>query len=116
MSVGAFEVWRSWAGTERPAVQAAERAPRRHSSGSFANVFLAVHRDTGAEVAIKSINRERIAVNKKHVDNLESEVAIMRRLEHPNIVRLYGIKVPQRCIAPSRCRCRRWRNVRGRNR
>jgi len=62
-------------------------------SGSFASVYKAYHKDTKVEVAIKSINRDKVIVNATHQKNLEQEIAIMKRLHHPNIVGLYEIMV-----------------------
>eukprot|EP01083_Nonionella_stella_P062681 162986_1 len=67
-------------------------------SGSFATVWLARHKTTGKCVAIKSISRTKLNVNKKHQTNLESEISIMKRLDHPNIVRLFDIEITDRHI------------------
>ncbi|KAJ7529518.1 hypothetical protein O6H91_15G054700 [Diphasiastrum complanatum] len=58
-------------------------------TGSFAVVWKAVHRFDGHEVAIKEIATERL--NKKLQDNLSSEIAILRKTDHPNIIRLHDI-------------------------
>lgn len=71
---------------------------KRIGSGSFANVWLAHHKDTGAPVAIKSINREKMSTNRKHQENLESEIAIMKQLKHPNIVTLKDVEATERHI------------------
>lgn len=77
----------------------------RIGQGSFANVWKAHHKDDEKiVVAIKSINREKINLNKKHQENLEQEIKIMRRLEHPNIVRLYDIQVSS-CGGPVAALC-----------
>lgn len=65
-------------------------------SGSFAVVYKGHHRSTHLPVAIKAINRERL--NKKLQENLESEIAIMRNMNHPNIVRLFEIKKTEKHI------------------
>lgn len=58
-------------------------------AGSFAVVWKAEHRLHGNEVAIKEIATEKL--NKKLQENLMSEIAILKRTVHPNIIRLYDI-------------------------
>lgn len=63
-------------------------------SGSFAKVFRGQHRVTRQTVAVKAISRARL--NKKLMENLESEISILKSLEHPNIVCLHDIQVRPR--------------------
>jgi serine/threonine protein kinase len=58
-------------------------------SGSFAEVYRACHMRTGREVAVKAIALSKM--NKKLEKNLESEIAILRKIEHPNVVSLIGL-------------------------
>ncbi|KAK9818339.1 hypothetical protein WJX72_010890 [[Myrmecia] bisecta] len=58
-------------------------------SGSFAVVWKACHRATGQEVAIKEINTDKL--NKKLKQSLESEVSILKQIEHKNIVQLLDV-------------------------
>mmetsp|Transcript_2635 Transcript_2635/g.6049 ORF Transcript_2635/g.6049 Transcript_2635/m.6049 type:complete len:575 (-) Transcript_2635:295-2019(-) len=58
--------------------------------GAFATVYLGMHRDTGAKVAIKGINLEK--ANEKETAQINSEINILRDLNHPNIVRLLDIQ------------------------
>ena len=58
-------------------------------SGSFAQVYGAVHDETGDEVAVKAIAARKL--NAKLRENLECEIRILKDFQHPNIVRLYGI-------------------------
>ena len=60
-------------------------------NGAFATVFKARHSITGEYAAIKSIKREKL--NRKLQENLEAEIAILKVLDHPNIVKLYAIEV-----------------------
>jgi MAP/microtubule affinity-regulating kinase len=53
--------------------------------GSFGKVKLASHRLTGAQVAVKVLDKGE---KNPHTD---SEVSVMKALEHPNIVRLYQV-------------------------
>nr|CAB3497245.1 unnamed protein product [Digitaria exilis] len=54
--------------------------------GSFAKVFRAAHRGTGARVAVKAIDRRR--VEKRVHDGILKEREILRSIDHPNVLRL----------------------------
>ncbi|RID54646.1 hypothetical protein BRARA_G01950 [Brassica rapa] len=60
---------------------------RRLGSGSFAVVWLAKHRSSGLEVAIKEIDKKKL--NPKVRDSLLKEISILRTIDHPNIIRLH---------------------------
>ena len=62
---------------------------RQIGSGSFSTVWYARHRFHGTEVAIKEIGTARL--NKKLQDSLMSEIFILKRINHPNIIRLHDI-------------------------
>ncbi|CAK4076528.1 unnamed protein product [Aphanomyces euteiches] len=62
----------------------------RIGSGSFAIVYKGYHKITNVPVAVKAINKTKL--NPKLLENLESEISIMRQINHPNIVKLYEIK------------------------
>ena len=61
-------------------------------SGSFATVYKAVKRgDDGVDaevVAIKAISRNSAKITKKVLENLELEISILKKYQHPNIVAL----------------------------
>lgn len=57
--------------------------------GNFAKVKLARHALTGEKVAIKVIDKTRL--DKVTAKKLSREVQIMKKLQHPNIVRLYEV-------------------------
>ncbi|KAJ0400535.1 hypothetical protein P43SY_008398 [Pythium insidiosum] len=59
-------------------------------SGSFAVVYKGYHKVTKAPVAIKALSLSKL--NRKLLANLELEIAIMRQIDHPNVVKLYEIK------------------------
>lgn len=61
---------------------------QRIGAGSFAVVWKGKHKVTGLEVAIKEIPTEKL--NKKLLDSLESEISILEKSNHPNIVKLLG--------------------------
>ncbi|TKV98530.1 hypothetical protein SEVIR_9G565800v4 [Setaria viridis] len=54
--------------------------------GSFAKVFRAAHRRTGARVAVKAIDRRR--VEKRVHEGILKEREILKSIDHPNILRL----------------------------
>lgn len=62
---------------------------RQIGSGSFSVVWLARHRIRGAEVAVKEIVMERLS--KKLQDSLLSEIVILKKISHPNIIALHDI-------------------------
>jgi hypothetical protein len=64
-------------------------------SGTFAKVYRGRDLRTGASVAVKSINRTKLG-SAKLQDQLKKEIALMRELQHPNIVRLIDVYV-RRC-------------------
>lgn len=57
--------------------------------GNFAKVKLAYHKPTGVEVAIKVINKSQMTP--QSLSKIEREVKIMKRISHPNIVKLYEV-------------------------
>ncbi|XP_020573156.1 serine/threonine-protein kinase ATG1c-like isoform X2 [Phalaenopsis equestris] len=62
---------------------------RQIGSGSFSVVWLARHRVHGVEVAIKEIVMERLS--KKLQESLLSEIVILKRIKHPNIIAMHDI-------------------------
>ena len=52
--------------------------------GSFSKVMLARHLVTGAEVAVKIIN-------KCGFSRVSQEAAILQRLNHPNVIKLFQV-------------------------
>ncbi|KAJ4971627.1 hypothetical protein NE237_004726 [Protea cynaroides] len=73
-------------------------------SGSFSVVWHARHREHGTEVAIKEIVMDRLSQKLK--ESLLSEIDILRKINHPNIIRLHSIiKSPGRIhLALEYCR------------
>uniref|UniRef100_A0A8V0XYQ9 Inhibitor of nuclear factor kappa-B kinase subunit alpha n=1 Tax=Gallus gallus TaxID=9031 RepID=A0A8V0XYQ9_CHICK len=62
----------------------------RLGTGGFGNVCLYQHQDTGARVAIKSC---RLELSVKNKDRWCHEIDIMKKLNHPNVVR--ACEVPE---------------------
>jgi serine/threonine protein kinase len=60
---------------------------RTLGSGMSGKVKLAIHSETGTTVALKCI--DRTSLNERQYTNLEREIAAMRALEHPAVLRLY---------------------------
>ncbi|CAF2122230.1 hypothetical protein HID58_009561 [Brassica napus] len=60
--------------------------------GAFAKVFHARDLRTGQSVAIKILNKKKLLLtNPALANNIKREISIMRRLSHPNIVRLHEV-------------------------
>ncbi|KAL0915141.1 hypothetical protein M5K25_015540 [Dendrobium thyrsiflorum] len=62
---------------------------RQIGSGSFSVVWLARHRVNGVEVAVKEIVMEKLS--KKLQESLLSEIVILKRIKHPNIIAMHDI-------------------------
>ncbi len=58
----------------------------RLGKGSYGSVYRCRHRRTGDEFACKTISLNRI--NSHYLRKLHLEIAIMKELDHPNIVKL----------------------------
>lgn len=58
--------------------------------GAFAKVYHARNISTGQSVAVKVINKNKIA-GTSLMSNIKREITIMRRLRHPNIVKLFEV-------------------------
>mmetsp|Transcript_14943 Transcript_14943/g.25939 ORF Transcript_14943/g.25939 Transcript_14943/m.25939 type:complete len:993 (+) Transcript_14943:150-3128(+) len=59
-------------------------------SGSYGKVKLAVHQPTGNQVAVKILDKSEIKANSMTLQ-VKREVAIMKALDHPHIVRLHEV-------------------------
>ncbi|XP_010522001.1 PREDICTED: CBL-interacting serine/threonine-protein kinase 11 [Tarenaya hassleriana] len=59
--------------------------------GAFAKVFHGRDRRSGQSVAVKILNKKKLAANPNLASNIKREIAIMRRLNHPNIVKLHEV-------------------------
>lgn len=55
-------------------------------SGRFSQVVQATHRVSGETVAVKIINKNKVGLMEKEL--LRTEIAILKLVEHPNIIRL----------------------------
>lgn len=63
---------------------------RTLGKGKFGEVFLSRHHDTGFIAAIKKIEKKKV-VEYKMVDQFVKEIKLHASLDHPNIVKFYGV-------------------------
>lgn len=63
---------------------------RTIGEGTFAKVKFARNSETGEPVAIKIIDKEKV-LKHKLVEQIKREVATMKLIKHPNVVRLYEV-------------------------
>ncbi|ANB12890.1 serine/threonine protein kinase ATG1 [Sugiyamaella lignohabitans] len=62
------------------------RIGKEIGKGSFATVYKGEHVPSGSGVAIKAVSR--VKLSKKLLENLESEISILKTMKHPHIVAL----------------------------
>eukprot|EP00727_Mastigamoeba_balamuthi_P000115 m51a1_g1010 putative myosin light chain kinase (388) ;mRNA; f:597582-599415 len=81
-----------------PAVPVEQRWTIRRSigEGSHSVVYLATDKATGESVAIKVINKKK--ESPQDIKALMREIAIMKKLAHPNIVRLHQVVLTKKTI------------------
>ncbi|KZT54739.1 kinase-like protein, partial [Calocera cornea HHB12733] len=58
--------------------------------GEFGKVKLGLHEEWGEEVAVKLIRRGNVE-NQVRLSKVEREIEVLKKLKHPNIVRLYDV-------------------------
>lgn len=63
---------------------------RTIGEGTFAKVRFAKHMETGEPFAIKIINKEKI-LKHKLVDQIKQEIATMKLIKHPNVVKMHEV-------------------------
>lgn len=63
--------------------------PQPLGQGSFAVVWKATHRATSRPAAIKEINLTKL--NSRLRQSLESEISVLSRISHQNVVQLYEV-------------------------
>ncbi|KAG1365522.1 CBL-interacting protein kinase 32 [Cocos nucifera] len=63
---------------------------RTIGEGTFAKVKFARNSETGEPVAIKILDKEKVLKNKL-VEQIKREIATMKLIKHPNVVRLYEV-------------------------
>lgn len=60
---------------------------KKLGEGAFSTVRVVQHRQTGESRAAKVINMKRISIEEK--ESIQREVAILKSLDHPNIIRIH---------------------------
>lgn len=61
-------------------------------TGNFASVRLGIKRATGEKVAVKIVDKKKFRLEPGlRPEQLQDEVAILRKLQHPNIVAVYDV-------------------------
>jgi len=65
------------------------RLVHKLGEGAFSAVYKAVYEPTGRLVAIKIINKANLTG--KQIANIHNEISIMKRLSHPNVLRLVDL-------------------------
>ena len=63
---------------------------KKLGEGRFGNVFMAIHKATGAIFALKRVPKAMIKQNMM-VDQFALEVRIQATFNHPNIVSVYAV-------------------------
>ena len=69
---------------------------KRLGKGSYGSVYLCRHRKTGDEFACKVIGMNRI--NSHYLRKLHMEIAIMKQVDHPNIIKLRDVFFGSRTV------------------
>ncbi|XP_038298895.1 serine/threonine-protein kinase ULK3 isoform X2 [Canis lupus familiaris] len=69
----------------------------RLGSGTYATVYKAYAKDTREVVAIKCVAKK--SLNKASVENLLTEIEILKGIRHPHIVQLRDFQLPSACRA-----------------
>lgn len=59
--------------------------------GGFSKVKLGTHEDTNLKVALKILKRDKLATNSSTQRQVEREIEAMRKIQHPNVIRLYEV-------------------------
>ncbi len=58
---------------------------KKLGSGGYGAVYLAKHKKTGVKVAVKAMQKGRI----QDYEAFKNEIAILKSLDHPNIIKLH---------------------------
>merc|ERR1719454_2460842 len=58
---------------------------KKLGEGSYGTVCKATNKSTGAPRAVKSISKDQM----KNIERFKQEIAIMKMMDHPNIIKLY---------------------------
>ena len=67
-------------------------------SGCFAEIYLSKKQDSNILLATKKISLKYISVEPLFKTHLENEINFLKGFDHPNIIKLYDVKVTQQDI------------------
>jgi serine/threonine protein kinase len=67
-------------------------------SGCFAEIYLSKKKDSNMLLATKKIGLKYISVEPLFKMHLQNEINFLRGFNHPNIIKLYDVKVTQQDI------------------
>ena len=59
--------------------------------GNFAKVHLAWRKGNNKSVAVKTMEKAKILQSPRTMQSLYKEISIMRKLSHPNVIRMYEV-------------------------
>lgn len=71
-------------------------ARKKLGKGSYGSVYLATHRATGDERAVKVMNVDR--VTSYYLRKLHTEISILKEVDHPNIIKLQEVFFGRRSV------------------
>jgi len=86
--VSSKEPWKDW--SAHP-VHQKYKCGHKLGAGAFSQVHHATHLKSSEQAAIKIVFKERPGLKKKYIQVLRNEVAVLRALNHPNIIGLKGV-------------------------
>jgi calcium-dependent protein kinase len=69
---------------------------KKLGKGSYGSVYLATHRATADERAVKVMNVDR--VTSYYLRKLHTEIAILKEVDHPNIIKLHEVFFGRRSV------------------
>ena len=64
-------------------------------SGCFAEIYLSKKKDSDLLLATKKISMKYISVEPLFKTSLQNEINFMKQMDHPNIIKLYDVKIKQ---------------------
>jgi hypothetical protein len=63
-------------------------------SGSFGQVYSAIHLSTGNQIAVKEVYLSNSKGHREQAEALQTEIKVLSSLDHPHIVKYYGGHLP----------------------
>jgi calcium-dependent protein kinase len=64
--------------------------------GAYGEVRKCLHKETKALRAVKIINKKYLEEDEK--DKLQSEISILKSMDHPNILKVYEVYEDDKCF------------------